>query len=571
MLIVFFSFRQERPAKNESKSKTRRAPRKLLFEGLEDRRVFANTAPEEMGIVAREFAPDAVAPAEFSFVDPAGNQVSCVALTKVSTEPLLGAPPAASPDSASNQTISPVAVAPTSVRHEIAFVDTAVLNYQQLVEQIASSRSEARQIDVVLLDRSRDGVEQISQALATRSDLDAVHLISHGTEGAIQLGSIWLSNDNLPAYSATIADWGKAMKADADLLVYGCDVAQLDDGKALVDKLARLTGDDVAASEDLTGSADLGGDWTLEYANGRIDTSLAIDVTKAQTWQGTLANNAPVLSGANDLTAILENASNNPGTLVSALIAGKVTDADPNALTGIAVIDVDNNKGDWQYSTDGGGTWNSFGSPASTTARLLAANANTFVRFVPNANWFGTVNGGITFRAWDQTTGTAGGTASTSPNHGGSTAFSNGTASANIRVAPLNNAPGGTDKTITTLEDTAYTFTAADFGFSDASDSPANSFLAVKITTLPLVGTLTDNGVAVSAGQFITLADITGGLLKFTPAANANGTAYASFTFQVQDNGGTIGGGIDLDQSPNTITVNVTSVNDAPSGTNKTI
>ena len=54
------------------------------------------------------------------------------------------------------------------------------------------------------------------------------------------------------------------------------------------------------------------------------------------------------------------------------------------------------------------------------------------------------------------------------------------------------------------------------------------------------------------------------GRLVFTPAANANGAGYASFTFQVQDDGGTANGGVDLDASPNTMTVNVTAVNDAP-------
>ena len=93
----------------------------------------------------------------------------------------------------------------------------------------------------------------------------------------------------------------------------------------------------------------------------------------------------------------------------------------------------------------------------------------------------------------------------------------------------------------------------------------------MKITALPGAGTLTDNNVAVTAGQSVSVADINGGLLKFTPAANANGTGYASFTFQVQDNGGTANGGIDLDPTPNTITVNVTAVNDAPAGANKTV
>src|SRR5207247_568439 len=123
-------------------------------------------------------------------------------------------------------------------------------------------------------------------------------------------------------------------------------------------------------------------------------------------------------------------------------------------------------------------------------------------------------------------------------------------------VTSVNDAPAGADKTVTTNEDTAYVFAASDFGFSDTHDSPANSLLAVKVTTLPAAGSLTDNGVAVTLGQYVPVGDINGGKLRFTPAPDANGTAYASFTFQVQDDGGTSNGGVDLDQSPNTITVN---------------
>src|SRR5204863_143688 len=90
-------------------------------------------------------------------------------------------------------------------------------------------------------------------------------------------------------------------------------------------------------------------------------------------------------------------------------------------------------------------------------------------------------------------------------------------------------------------------------------------------TTLPGAGSLTNNGVAVTAGQFVSAADITAGKLKTSPAANANGAGYASFTFQVQDDGGTAHSGVDLDQSANTLTIDVTSVNDAPAGTNNTV
>ena len=140
-----------------------------------------------------------------------------------------------------------------------------------------------------------------------------------------------------------------------------------------------------------------------------------------------------------------------------------------------------------------------------------------------------------------------------------------------VNVTPVNDAPSGTSATVTTNEDTGYVFGVADFGFSDPNDTPANSLLAVKITTLPGAGTLTDNGVAVTAGQFVSVADITAGKLVFTPAANANGNNYAQFTFQVQDNGGTGNGGVDLDPTPKTLTVNVTPVNDAPSGTSATV
>jgi Ca2+-binding RTX toxin-like protein len=68
----------------------------------------------------------------------------------------------------------------------------------------------------------------------------------------------------------------------------------------------------------------------------------------------------------------------------------------------------------------------------------------------------------------------------------------------------------------------------------------------------------------VTAGQSISAADVGGGLLRFVPAAEGNGEGYGSFTFQVQDDGGTADGGVDLDQSANSFTIDVTAVNDAP-------
>ena len=135
-----------------------------------------------------------------------------------------------------------------------------------------------------------------------------------------------------------------------------------------------------------------------------------------------------------------------------------------------------------------------------------------------------------------------------------------------INVTTVNDAPAGTDKTVTTLEDTAYTLKVSDFGFSDVNDSPANALLAVKVAGLPTAGSLKLNGIAVTSGQTIKASDIAANKLIFSPVANANGAGYAKFTFQVQDKGGVANGGQDLDPTANTLTINVTAVNDLPQG-----
>src|SRR4029078_3435286 len=81
---------------------------------------------------------------------------------------------------------------------------------------------------------------------------------------------------------------------------------------------------------------------------------------------------------------------------------------------------------------------------------------------------------------------------------------------ATLDITPVNDAPPGTDKTVSTSEDTAYTFTVGDFGFSDID---GNTLQAVRITTLPVAGTLTNNGVAVTAGARLPVVPINRGAL----------------------------------------------------------
>ncbi|MDH3320140.1 MAG: hypothetical protein OEO84_10685, partial [Betaproteobacteria bacterium] len=127
-------------------------------------------------------------------------------------------------------------------------------------------------------------------------------------------------------------------------------------------------------------------------------------------------------------------------------------------------------------------------------------------------------------------------------------------------VANVNDAPTGTANSVALPQDGSYIFGASDFGFSDANDSPANNLLAVRMSTLPAAGALTNNGTAVTAGQLVSAADIGAGLLVFTPAAGGSGAGYASFAFQVRDDGGVASGGVDLDPAARTMTIDVTAV-----------
>ena len=229
---------------------------------------------------------------------------------------------------------------------------------------------------------------------------------------------------------------------------------------------------------------------------------------------------------------------------------GDTSDSPANALTAVKITTI-----------PGGGSLKLNGVAVTSGQAVTVANINSgLLVWTPTSNANGAANTTFTFQVQD-----GGGTAN------GGVDLDQSANTITFNVNSVNDAPSGTDKTITTNEDTAYTLTASDFGFGDVLDSPTNALTAVKITTIPGGGSLKLNGVAVTVGQTVSVANINSGLLVWTPAANVNGPVNTTFTFQVQDDGGTANGGVDLDQSANTITFNVNSVNDAPSGTDKTI
>ncbi|MEG4252145.1 DUF4347 domain-containing protein, partial [Microcoleus sp. Pol10D4] len=199
---------------------------------------------------------------------------------------------------------TPKAIAETP--KAIAFIDTAVPDWKTLVDGVTPGT------EVILLDSNHNGVEQIAQKLRG-GNFCAVHIVSHGAVGSLQLGNTMLTLDTLSDRALTptsiineenrgvvsspqncdfvlwVKEWAKGLVSDAEILLYGCNVAKGDLGAAFAERLSQLTGAKVAASTSLTGSAEKGGDWELGYTTGAIEASLAFGPQVQEAYQGILA------------------------------------------------------------------------------------------------------------------------------------------------------------------------------------------------------------------------------------------------------------------------------------------
>lgn len=339
-----------------------------------------------------------------------------------------------------------------------------------------------------------------------------------------------------------------------------------------------------AANANGSGAAEI----TVKASDGTAEPTLAtvdIDITAV--------NDAPVLNDSFTPTfgTIVRNAgdddgsgadsdddasdnTNNPGVAVADLVPdGSISDLE-GAVKGVAVIGFDNSAaGKWYYSLDNGTTWTLFNSVASTidstnSAVLLDGTttgaATNRIRFVPTLN--ATATPTLTYVAWDKSTGSAGSRVNVST-RGGSTAFSSASDTATLTVSggnawpTANSFPGS----LTFSEDTSNN--AVNFSSATLADADGDSLtLTLSITAGSFSAPESGTGVTVSgSGLSISLAGTATALntyldtaanIKFTPAANAFGSPYATLTYTLND--GTVDG------ATGTVAINVADVNDRP-------
>ncbi|MFC0252221.1 Ig-like domain-containing protein [Massilia consociata] len=171
---------------------------------------------------------------------------------------------------------------PVPVPDVIVFIETDVPDYRSLLAGLAPGT------EVHVLDPGEDGVARMAQVLDGRNGIDALHLVSHGREGAVSVGSTLLTADSLPAHADALAVIRAALAPGADILLYGCDVGAGTNGAAFVAALAQATGADVGASTNSTGAASLGGDWVLERTTGTIASYKPFSLDALGSYAGVL-------------------------------------------------------------------------------------------------------------------------------------------------------------------------------------------------------------------------------------------------------------------------------------------
>ncbi|KPX16934.1 Flagellar hook-length control protein fliK [Pseudomonas amygdali pv. dendropanacis] len=200
---------------------------------------------------------------------------------------------------------SDVAATPAAVPGTtVVFVDSRVKDSASLLAGVAPGAQ------VVELDATKDGLQQIADYLGSHQGVSSVQIIAHGNSGDLWLGNSYVSADNIAQRSALLAEIGNDMNVGGDILIYACNTAEGDTGLSFVDSLATLTGRDVAASTNRTGA---GGDWDLEIATGSIESVSALSRQSMDAYQWGLATftvTSTSNTGAGSLRDALTNAQN---------------------------------------------------------------------------------------------------------------------------------------------------------------------------------------------------------------------------------------------------------------------
>jgi VCBS repeat-containing protein len=417
---------------------------------------------------------------------------------------------------------------------EIVFVDGRLPDLGQLAARPG--------VEVVVLDPSKDGISQVSEALAGHDHLTAVHFVGHGESGEFTLGATRIDAATLATRAGDIAAWSSALGQNADIMIWGCDVADQPAGQALMSGLASLTGADVAASTDLTGSAQRDGDWALEASTGSIETAAPFEASSLAAWDHLLDPPTITKAGGDTLNVAEPSALNAVGADRASLAA-------------------------WQFESTAGGSVTvtatlgdpSIGTLSSTAGGSAIAGGWTFTGTLAQANaWLD----GLVFTAADVERGTGSGKTAISLTI---TDADGGSASKSIavEVTPSNDPTTIADQTASVVEGGNITIGSSILAPIDpelAQGTQIPSQIVYRVTDDPDFGYLMLSGQRIGVNSIFTQQDVIDGKLVYVhTATGADQNTADGFSVLVND-----GATPQANSDSARITLNVTPVNQAP-------
>ena len=137
---------------------------------------------------------------------------------------------------------------------------------------------------IVFFNAAENPLTVLTKAVKENAPVKSLHILSESLPGQLLFrGDAW-TIDSLDHHEDLMGSWTQYFVEHGDILLYGCELAKGDAGLAFVQQLAILTGLDVAASKDLTGSALAHGDWNLEVRSGNIESKLVVSRNVAETY-----------------------------------------------------------------------------------------------------------------------------------------------------------------------------------------------------------------------------------------------------------------------------------------------
>ncbi|MEG4230356.1 FG-GAP-like repeat-containing protein, partial [Microcoleus sp. N9_B2] len=182
----------------------------------------------------------------------------------------------------------------------LVFIDSNVEDYQSLISGVSPNA------EVIILDERLDGIEQITERLAIEQNIEAIHIISHGSPGAVHLGANTLNSSNIESFGPQLKQWRKALIPGADIIFYGCNIAAGDTGHQFLAQLHQLTGANIAANTNSTGNSERGGTWDIPQLipPSPQKPKLILTETTLKTYSGVLgfATQVTFPTGSNPLS-----------------------------------------------------------------------------------------------------------------------------------------------------------------------------------------------------------------------------------------------------------------------------